>query len=357
MKIAMISPISERVPPKKYGGTERVIHALVEELIKRGHNVTLFASGDSKTSAKLSSVYPISLREAKIQDPYGLNTWSMLHIGKAYSQYADFDIIHDHTEHFGLPVANICPTPVVTTKHGPFNTEYRRIYETLNKPFMVTISKNQALKATPGVNLIGTVYNGLPMHNYPFSAKDEGYLLFVGRISMEKGVHFAIKVAQDLNIPLKIAAKLDSVDLPYFNEYVGPKLSEQISWVGEVDEEQRNELMGKALCLLQPVTWAEPFGLVMIEAMACGCPVIAFNKGSIPEIVEHGKTGFVAEDLEDMTQLIYELGKINRSYCRKYSLNKFNAKRMADGYEDIYLQILSRKQIVLPRGKLFPLVH
>lgn len=343
MKIAQIAPVIERVPPQKYGGTERVVSALTEELVKRGHDVTLFASGDSITSAKLVSIFPKALREVKLKDIYGPNVWTMLNIGSAYKLQDEFDIIHDHLGHVSLPCANLIQTPVVMTLHGVFTAENRKIFETLNEPYFVSISDSQA-KPVPNLHRIATVYNGLPLDNYPFSNENDGYLLFVGRISAEKGVHNAIEVAQILNLPLIIAAKLESVDLPYFNEYIGPRLSDNIRWVGEVDEQERNHLMSRALCFLHPITWREPFGLTMIEAMACGCPIIGFNKGSVPEVVADGQTGFVVNDIEEMIDAVLRVNQINRKECRKYSLENFSARNMADGYESVYQQILDEKR-------------
>lgn len=341
MKIAQIAPIIERVPPKKYGGTERVVYALTEELVKRGHDVTLFASGDSITSAKLISIYPRALREIKLKDLYGPNILTMLNLGNAYARQAEFDIIHDHLGHISLPTANISKTPVVMTLHGAFTVENRRLFETLKNPYFATISKSQASFA-PKINHIGTAYNGLYMSRYPFSEEHEGYLLFVGRISMEKGIHNAIEVAQYLNLPLIIAAKLDAVDMQYFNEYIGPRLSDQIRWVGEVDEEERNQLYSKALCTLHPITWKEPFGLTMIEAMACGSPVVGFNKGSVAELIKHGESGYVVNDIDEMIEAVTSIGKIKRKDCRKHALENFSAAKMADTYEQIYQQIIQK---------------
>lgn len=210
----------------------------------------------------------------------------------------------------------------------------------------MTISRSQAVPI-PNINYIGTVYNGLDMKGYPFSDKDEGYLLFVGRICMEKGVHFAIEVAQYFNLPLIIAAKLENIeqDIQYFREFVEPKLSDQIRWVGEVDEAERNRLMSKARCFLHPVTWREPFGLTLIEAMACGTPVIAFKRGSIPEIIKNGRTGFVVEDVEEMIEALSNIDKIDRTYCRSYAITKFNVEKMADGYEEIYYKVLAKGRV------------
>lgn len=343
MKIAQIAPIIERVPPAKYGGTERVVYELTEELIKRGHEVTLFASGNSLTSGKLISIYPKSLREVRVEDLYGHNTLTMLNIGTAYQMQGNFDIIHDHNGYVSLPTANISSIPVVMTYHGNFSPEVQRSYKMLRKPYVVSISKSQ-VQGIEGMNVIGNVYNGLSMDDYPFSETNDGYLLFVGRISLEKGVHHAIEVALHLNLPLIIAAKLDEIDMPYFKQYVGPRLSENIKWVGEVNEGERNKLMSKALCFLHPVTWKEPFGLTLIEAMACGCPVVAFKKGSIPEVIADKKTGYVVLDLEEMIEAVKNIGEIKRENCRKHALEKFNAKIMAARYEKIYQKILKQNE-------------
>lgn len=344
LKIAQIVNIAEQVPPHKYGGTERVVYALTEELVKRGHEVTLFASGDSKTSAKLVAIYPKALRSVHIDNAYGMSPLTLLNIGYAYQKQDEFDIIHDHTGYFGLPVANIAKTPVVMTMHGYFSVNERRIFENLKNPYLVSISNAQA-KSAPKLSFIANVYHGLNMDDFPFSETHEGYLLSVGRISLEKGTHIAIEVAQYLDLPLIIVAKLDSVlDSPennaYFRQYIEPKLSDQIKWVGEVNEEERNRLMSKALCLLHPVTWPEPFGLAMIESMACGAPVIGFNLGSIPEIIQDGKTGYVVNTINEMIEASANIDKIDRKACRQYALKTFNVKNMVDQYEQIYYQIL-----------------
>ena len=335
MRIAQIAPLVERVPPKLYGGTERVVYALTEELVRRGHEVTLFASGDSETTAKLESVYPRSLREAKVKDLYGTNNWTMLNIGLAYELQDEFDVIHDHLSPLSLPTANIASTPVVTTMHGAFSRETRKLFQTLRNPYVVTISESQVY-AAPNINHIGTVYNGLDMESYPFSAENDGYLLFVGRISIEKGTHYAIEVAQALDMPLIIAAKLEPLDEPYFNEYVKPRLTERIQWIGEVNEADRNKLMSRAKCYLHPVTWREPFGLVMIEAMACGAPVVGFDRGSVSEIVKTGVTGHVVHDLDGMIEAVEAIDSIDRKACRAHVLENFSTKKMADGYEAIF---------------------
>ncbi|MBI2409615.1 glycosyltransferase family 4 protein [Candidatus Kaiserbacteria bacterium] len=343
MRIAQIAPLAERVPPKKYGGTERVIHALTEELVRRGHDVTLFASGDSLTSAKLHSVYPRALREAGVKDIYGMNNWLLLSIGEAYASASEFDVIHDHLMPLSLATANLSSAPAVGTIHGPITRDVRRLMQSLRNPNIVTISQAQ-LFGSADINHAGTVYNGLPMQDYPWSADADEYLLFVGRISMEKGVHNAIEVADQLGLPLIIAAKLESVDRQYYRQYVEPRLSSRITWVGEVDEQERNRLMSRARCFLHPVEWREPFGLTLIEAMACGCPVIAFRKGSIPEIVKDGETGYVVEDVAEMAAAADTIEAIDRSYCRTYALENFSAARMTDGYEAVYRKIFEQHE-------------
>lgn len=346
MRIAQIAPIVERLPPRKYGGTERVVYHLTEELVKKGHDVTLFATGDTVTSAKLVSVVPRGLREMKGEkDIYGFNLHSLLNMGLAYSMAAEFDIIHDHNAHMGLPTANVVSTNVVMTWHGPYDAGMTEYFSRLSRPHLVSISRSQAALA-PSLRFAGTVYNGLPMEHYPFAGSAADYLLFVGRIDMEKGVHFAIDAAVATETRLIIAAKLDDA-VPaikkYFDEYIAPRLAKHadlVTWIGEVDEAERNQLMTRARALLHAVTWPEPFGLTLIEAQACGCPVIAFNKGAIPEIVRDGATGYVVEDLAGMIRAIKDLPKIDRAQCRAHALENFNATRMAEGYEAIYRRVL-----------------
>ncbi len=339
MRIAQIAPVAERVPPKQYGGTERIVHELTEELVKRGHQVTLFASGDSITSAKLISPVKKNVRELKVVDVYGSNFYAMLNIGTAYAMQDEFDIIHDHNAHLSVATANLSRTPVVMTMHGPFTMHNRPLFEKLNNPHIVAISHAQTVPA-PDLNYAGVVHHGLSMEHYPFSAKDDGYLLYVGRISEEKGVHYAVETAEYLDLPLIIAAKVDRVDMPYFKEKIEPKLNEKIRWIGEVGQKERNRLMAGALCFLHPVMWREPFGLTLIEAMACGTPVIAFRRGSIPEIVIDSKTGFVVEDLEEMIEAVRRVRTISREECRSHVLKNFNVEKMTDAYEQIYELVL-----------------
>ena len=343
LRIAQVAPIIERVPPDKYGGIERMVHDLTEELIGFGHEVTLFASGDSKTGAKLISVYPRGLRESKINPNKGAEEWTFLNLNSAYKIQESFDIIHDHNTIMGLPFAQYSKVPVVVTLHGAIDLNNRRLFSSFTNPYYVSISKSQ-VESSPSIKTAANIYNGLNLESYPFSRNHKGYLLFVGRMSFDKGVHHAIDVAQDLNIPLIIAAKLDDQYIPYYKQYIEPRLyNGQIKWIGEVSEKERNKLMSEAICLLNPVTWKEPFGLVMIEAMACGCPVLAFNRGSVPEIVEDKKTGYIVKDIEEMAFAVSEINRIDRMYCREYVLKKFNSRKMALAYEKLFYDILEIK--------------
>ncbi|MES2007206.1 MAG: glycosyltransferase family 4 protein [Patescibacteria group bacterium] len=341
MKIAQISTIASRVPPKGHGGTERIVHALTEELVKRGHEVTLFASGDSITSAKLDSVWPINLRETDIEPLYGINTVFLHHLGHAYRLGQEFDIIHDHTGCSGLPFAELSSRPVVMTMHGLVPRMHQPLFKEFKKANLVAISHDQQQDHME-YNTAGVVHNGLMMEKYPFSLTHKGYLLYVGQISEAKGARYAIEAAKKLNLPLIIAARLDKREKyqTYYKTYIEPYLSDTIRYIGEVGEEERNELMAHALCFLHPGTWREPFGLTLIESMACGAPVIAFNKGAIPEIVEEGKTGFVVENVDEMVEAIGRIETIDRAYCREYALKNFSASRMADQYEQLYKKLL-----------------
>lgn len=337
MKIAQLSSLIERTPPKRYGGIERVVHYLTEELVKRGHDVTLFASGDSETHAKLVASSSRSLRQLHTADA---SAFTMLNITRVYKMADDFDIIHNHIDFLAFPAAYFSPTPTINTFHGQFNLENRNIFEEYKNLNFISISDAQRQQG-PALNWLATIHHGIQIEKFPFKDKPKDYLLFVGRISLEKGTHIAMDVALALDKELIIAAKLDKVDVDYFNKYVAPRLSNgKIHWVGEVNDRKRNKLMSEALCLLHPITWREPFGLNMIEAMACGCPVVAFNKGSTPEIVIDNKTGFVVEKEKEMIKAIEKIGSISRKKCRMYVEQNFSLKKMVDAYEKVYHEIV-----------------
>jgi glycosyltransferase involved in cell wall biosynthesis len=338
MRIAQVSTIYQRIPPKRYGAVERLVHCLTESLVKNGHDVTLFATGDAKTSAKLVACHPKNLDEAKI---FGTHRHILLTLntGVAFEMQDKFDVIHIHDGFISMAAANISRTPCIATIHSDLKQPKRSVYERLRKPFLVTISKSQAGYAK-GLNHLGTVHNGLSMDDYPFSDQHEGYLLFVGRIAKVKGVHRAIAVAEKLGLPLLIAAHME--DREYFAKDIKPHLNKKIRYIGEVDEKERNRLMSKAMAFIHAVTWPEPFGLTLIEAMACGCPVVAAGQGSIPEIVVDGKTGFVAKDLRGLVSGVRNIDRIDRKFCREYALKKFSADRMADAYEKMYSRAIRR---------------
>ncbi|MCR4324060.1 MAG: glycosyltransferase family 4 protein [Candidatus Curtissbacteria bacterium] len=341
MRIAQLSPLIESVPPRRYGGTERVVHLLTEELVKRGHDVTLFASGDSQTSAKLVATSPHSLRQMYTADE---KPFTMLNVAKAYKNAGDFDIIHNHLDFFPLPTAYFSKTPTVTTLHGAFNTENRVIFEEYPKLPYVSISRAQRVNGPP-LKWVANIYHGIDVKKFPFGPKPKDYLLFVGRMSLEKGAHIAIDIANAVGKELIMAAKLDKIDFDYFNKYVAPRLSSSnVRWLGEVEENERNKLMSEALCLLHPVTWREPFGLTLIEAMATGCPVIAYKRGSIPEIIVNKKTGFIVEKEKEMIKAIRNVKSIKRRDCRSHVEKKFSIKKMVDSYENLYTKLVEKNK-------------
>ncbi|MDF2461088.1 MAG: glycosyl transferase group 1 [Candidatus Saccharibacteria bacterium] len=327
-----------RLPRRRYSGTERVVDCLARKL----NNATIFAGKGTKTTARL-----VSVPAMRDDGPLDLS-WielTLFNLGKAYKmgQNGKFCLIHDHTGIFGLATAAISPIPVAMTLHGPFTELNSQMYAQLTGPHIVTISDSQKSLGPKNVrDSATTVYNGLDLEDFPFGPDDDGSLLFVGRISEEKGTHLAIDVAQALNMPLKIAAKLAEVDRPYFAQYIQPRLKRgKVTWLGEVTEHRRNRLMMGARAVLHTATWNEPFGLVMIEAMACGAPVIGFNRGSVPEIVEHGRTGFVVEDVEEMLAAVRRLHTISRPDCREHAIRNFSSERMARDYKALYQQMLA----------------
>lgn len=343
MRIAQIAPLNQRVPPKAYGGTERIVSYLTEELVKRGHKVTLFAAAGSETKADLIPVVPHPLRDAHILDA---TPFTAAEVAKVYKMADKFDIIHNHAwpEYLAFPAVATSKTPTLTTIHNPFCPETRRVFEEYKNLNFVSISNNQRLSG-PKLHFCSTVYNGIPVEKFPFRKNHKGYFLHVGRISLQKGTHFAIDIATKLKKELIIAAKLDPWEVNYFNQYVAPRLSNgRVRWVGEVDEKERNQLMSEAECLLLPITWREPFGLAMIEAMATGCPVISFRRGSSPEIIVHGKTGFVVDNEKQMISAVKRIDTIDRQACREHVKEKFNLKQMVDGYEKVYDEIVNGKK-------------
>jgi glycosyltransferase involved in cell wall biosynthesis len=340
MRIAQIAPLWEQVPPPAYGGTELVVSLLTEELVNRGHDVTLFASGDSTTQAKLESVHPRALRlDRSVKDP---NIYDMLNMSQVYEQADKFDIIHSHVGCVALPYTNLVKTPTVHTLHGIFTTDNKKLFTHVRQQPFVSISNSQRDQSL-GLNYVATIYNGIAPNTFKFYPQPENppYLAFLGRMSPEKGAHLAIEIAQRSGWHLKMAGKVDSVDLEYFEQKIRPHIDgTQIEFLGEANHQQKSELMGGAVATLFPITWREPFGLVMIESMVTGTPVIAMNLGSASEVIAHGVSGFLCQNLDECIDAIAKAAQLNRHDCRDHVLINFTAKRMADSYEAVYQKII-----------------
>ncbi|MBS0149580.1 MAG: glycosyltransferase family 4 protein [Nitrospira sp.] len=339
MRIAQVAPLWESVPPKLYGGTERIVSYITEELVAMGHDVTLFASGDSETTAKLEAICPQALR---------LNTGIfnrdaplIMQQERALGVSGNFDIVHSHLDFLGFPVARRNAVPMVTTLHGRLDLpELEPIFREFIEMPLVSISASQR-QPLPWANWAGTIHHGLPRHLYSFHPKSEGYLAFLGRISPEKRPDQAIEIAKRSGIPLKMAAKVDPADRVYFEAAVEPLLNHPlIEFVGEISDAEKNDFVGNAMALVCPYDWPEPFGLVLIEALACGTPVLAYRRGSIPEIIDHGSTGFVCETLDEMAEAVGQVSILDRQRCRAAFDERFTADRMARDYVALYERIL-----------------
>lgn len=340
MRIAQIAPLWERVPPFRYGGIELIVSLLTDELVRRGHEVTLFASGDSITKADLKSVHNQALRLDKTIKEHGLYEQMML--WGLYQQADQFDIIHSHVGCAALPYSTFVKTPTVHTTHGIFTPDNEKIFRQFSGQPYTSISEAQR-EPRLGLNYIHTVYNGIDPEVYPFqeTPTQPPYLAFVGRLSPEKGPEGAIKIASATGLPLKIAGKIDVVDQEYYNETLKPLIDgEQIQYLGEVSHEEKVQILRNATVTLFPITWREPFGLVMIESMATGTPVIGMALGSVPEVIAHNKTGFVCHTLEEMIEAIPEAMKLDRQTCRDYVLSRFSVATMVNEYEQVYQMVL-----------------
>jgi len=346
MRIAQIAPLAESVPPKLYGGTERVVAWLVDELVDLGHQVTLFASGDSQTKAELVPVCPRALRLGKPRpDPVAAQAALL----EAVAQRADeFDVIHAHIDWLHLPIVQRAGIPFLTTLHGrldlPGLSDMIRIFPTA--PY-VSISDNQRIPLA-GAKWLGTVYHGMPKRLLKPSFRPGQYLAFLGRLTHEKGAHIAIRIAQATGMPLRIAAKVPRDHRSYFKEHLEPLIDgKNIRLVGEVDDRRKQGFLDGAAALLFPINWPEPFGLVMIEAMACGTPIIAFRAGSVPEVIDDGVTGFIVDSEEEAVRAVGRVGKLNRREIRRIFEQRFTARRMADDYVDIYRQLTDGSVLAL----------
>ncbi|HET9044515.1 MAG TPA: glycosyltransferase family 4 protein [Burkholderiales bacterium] len=338
MRIAVVAPLMESVPPKLYGGTERVASYLTEELVRQGHDVTLFASGDSVTRARLRAVVPQGLRlDPGCRDPMAYHVMLLDEVLRASGE---FDVIHFHLDYLQFPSVHKLATPSVTTLHGRLDgTETVRILRRFSHVPVVSISHAQRAPA-PEANWVATIYHGLPTNLLPFRPRSEGYLAFLGRISPEKRPDRAIAIARRAGVPLRIAAKVDRVDTAYFQERIRPLLAGPgVEFVGEISDGEKGAFLGGALGVLFPIDWPEPFGLVMIEALACGTPVIGYRCGSVPEIVTEGVTGFVVEDLPAAIACVHRLGDIDRRRCRERFERHFTVQRMASEYVATYRRV------------------
>ncbi len=337
MRIAQLAPLVESVPPQLYGGTERVIAALTNELVRRGHEVTLFAAGDSQTEAELVAVVPQALRLAGVQDAMPAH---LLTLGLLTKQHAQFDVVHSHLDLLALPVGRLLDTPVLHTLHGRLDLpEVRPVFGHFSDAALVSISDNQR-RLLPNWNWQGTVYNGIDLGSYSFHPQPGSYLAFLGRVCPEKGLEEAIQVAELTGIPLKIAAKVDPTDRDYYESRVEPLLdSSLVEYVGEITEREKDSFLGHALALLFPISWPEPFGLVMVEAMATGTPILTSRCGSVSEIVVDGSTGFVCDSVAEMALACEQLATMDRAACRRCVEERFSAARMTDGYESIYRKL------------------
>jgi len=344
LRVAQVAPLYERIPPKLYGGTERVVSYITEELVRRGHQVTLFASGDSQTGARLASGCPQSLRLAGKPELGAFLQLPML--SEVYEGAANrFDVIHSHIDYWSFPFARLTSVPTVATMHGRLDIEeLHPVYARYRNVPLVSISDAQRAPL-PLMNWVDTIYHGLPRDLLRFSPGPGKYLAFLGRISPEKRPDLAIEVARRVGIPLKIAAKVDAVDRDYFGTVIKPLLSPpDVEYIGEIGESEKSEFLGNALAFMFTIDWPEPFGLAMIEALACGTPVIARPCGSIPEIVRPGVTGFVASSVDEMVAAVGKIGELSRQECRTEFENRFTAEIMVDRYEQVYRQLIEPEQ-------------
>ncbi|HVL76543.1 MAG TPA: glycosyltransferase family 4 protein [Noviherbaspirillum sp.] len=350
MKIAQIAPLFESVPPRHYGGTERVVSYLTEELVRQGHEVTLFASGDSDTAATLVAPVPVSGRPQP-----GWASWLPAHcveLDMVMERIAQFDVLHFHTDLLHFPLVRRTGVAHVTTLHWRLDLpELAPLFHHFNDVPVVSISRQQQ-SPLPHARWVGTVHHGLPGDQYRYGPGDGGYFLFIGRFSPEKRVDRAIEIAQHCGTPLYVAAKIDETRPDYFEKEVRPLLDRPfVRYVGEIGEREKRELLGGALALLSPIDWPEPFGLVLIEALACGTPVIAYRNGAVPEILDDGVTGFIVENQEQAVEAACKVHALDRRACRDAFERRFTAERMAANYLQIYRALQDRHSEAAPRTR------
>lgn len=344
MKIAQVAPLMEAVPPKLYGGTERIVAYLTDALVALGHDVTLFASGDSITDAKLEAVWPQALRlDPTIRDYIA----PLVVMQEVIAERAhEFDIVHLHIDYLGFPILRRSGVPFVTTLHGRLDLpELKPLYRRFNDVPVVSISDSQRVPL-PEADFASTVYHGLPENLLHAGPGNGGYLAFIGRISPEKAPDAAIRIAARAGMKLKIAAKVDRVDQAYFEEVVEPLLGHgDVEFIGEIGDDRKSEFLGNAAGVLFPIAWREPFGLIMIEAMACGTPVIAMRNGSVPEVIDDGLTGFIVDSEDEAVAAVARIGELDRRRVRQTFDRRFTARRMAEDYVSVYRQLIAASGI------------
>jgi glycosyltransferase involved in cell wall biosynthesis len=349
MRIAQIAPLYESCPPKTYGGTERIVSYLTEELVRQGHEVTLFASGDSTTRARLIAPIERAIRlNANARDPL---LWHYVMLQKLAQMADEFDVLHFHTDYLHYPQFHDSGHCYVTTLHGRLDLiGLPEVYRAFPNHKLISISDGQR-KYLPWANWVGTVYHGLPRHFYDLGTGGGGYLAFIGRFADEKRPEYAIEIAKRVGMKIKLAAKVDKVDVAYFERVVRPLLDHPlVEYIGEIDEHQKREFLGNAAALLFPIDWPEPFGLVTIEAMANGTPVIAFNRGSVTEIIDEGVTGFVVDTIDQAVATVDRALALDRARIRAVFEQRFSVERMAQDYLSFYQSLRPRfTPTIVPR--------
>jgi len=342
MKIAQVAPLFEAVPPKLYGGTERIVSFLTEELVRQGHDVTLFASGDSVTRAKLVACIPEALRlKEKCED---LLAPHIVQLQEVIEHSGEFDIIHFHTDYLTFPFTQFLDVPHLTTLHGKLTIEeLQMVYDKYQDEPVVCISNSQS-RPLPQANFIGCVHHGLPIDLFKEGKGDGNYFAFLGRISPEKRCDRAIEIAIASDTPIRIAAKIDKADREYFEQQIKHLLDHPlVEYVGEINENQKQEFLGNAKALLFPIDWPEPFGLVTIESMACGTPILAWNCGSVPEIIKDGCSGFIVDSMPQTIEAAKKISLLNRSVVRNCFEQQFSVQRMAEQYLELYQKLIEEK--------------
>lgn len=341
MRIGIISPLWKPLPPEKYGGTELVVSLLTNELVKRGHDVTVFASGDSKVPCRL-----IVVTERNLYDTFGCYKWDSLEYDIIETEMVgrlseDFNIIHNHNGFVPLTISSLIRTPMITTLHSSLPPQPESLAKAFKERLFVSISNAQRSLA-PYLNYIKTIYHGIDVNRFPFTEKVGEYLLFLGTFSPYKGPDIAIKIANEIRIPIILVGEIRKEFEDFYEKEIASMANgEDVIVKGEINFEEKVALLKNAMALLLPVRWQEAFGLVMIEAMACGTPVIGFNRGAIQEIINNGKTGFIVNSIEEAKDAVLRIKEIDRSYCRNWVKDRFSLKHMVDEYETLYKGVIS----------------